>query len=104
MVNKFLKNIAAGVESIYGFACDTLEAIIEPIADDEVDMPEESILIQLFIFLRVFSITSARMLADTHLKLVVFLEQLMMRLVWTSATSIVIPRILRVRSITMSPP
>ena len=43
MVNKFLKNIAAGVESIYGFACDTLEAIIEPIADDEVDMPEESI-------------------------------------------------------------
>ena len=43
MANKFLKNIAAGVESIYGFACDTLEAIIEPIADDEVDMPEESI-------------------------------------------------------------
>lgn len=43
MVNKFLKNIAAGVESIYGFACDNLEAIIEPIADDEVDMPEESI-------------------------------------------------------------
>ncbi len=43
MVNKFLKNIAAGVESIYGFACDTLEAIIEPISDDEVDMPEESI-------------------------------------------------------------
>lgn len=43
MVNKFLKNIAAGVESIYGFACDPLEAIIEPIADDEVDMPEESI-------------------------------------------------------------
>ena len=43
MVNKFLKNIAAGVESIYGFACDTLEAIIESIADDEVDMPEESI-------------------------------------------------------------
>lgn len=43
MVNKFLKNIAAGVESIYGFACDTLEAIIEPIEDGEEDTMKKNI-------------------------------------------------------------
>lgn len=104
MVNKFLKNIAAGVESIYGFACDPLEAIIEPIADDEVDMPEESIPDPTVHIsqgvLDNFRKNVGRYAPETGGLLGATND----RLVWTSATSIVIPRILRVRSITMSPP
>ena len=42
MATKFLKNIAAGVESIYSFACDALDTIIEPIENGEDDALKES--------------------------------------------------------------
>lgn len=37
-----MKNIAAGVESIYSFACDALDTIIEPIENGEDDALKES--------------------------------------------------------------
>lgn len=43
MATKLLKNIAAGVESIYSFACDTLDTLISPVENTEGDVIEERI-------------------------------------------------------------